>query len=472
MHKDLLRQIGDKFMPAFVKHYKPVYTNKVFKKLNVEVSNITFLSLSLPSDSVSGRFEGRDVIFWSDDVNMEMSAVITFDLLITKKVIHTKISCKNSSMFQRMSISSQNGYPLTTLEDVSFKIGSFDLEFDGYILPYMGAAITRIFNLELLKPIVNFMAEMSKGMMISITNDVFLKHMMDNFDEVLDMPYKAELELERDPQIQDDFVSFQFNGTVCSVGQECEYPPIDSSVDMPLYDTQAQGKFQIFVSEYLMNSAIYAAWADGKFKSTISTKSLDNVEGLKIDLAWLKEYLKPVIGLIGNQTDLVIELDCHNPPELYLSNDTIETAANVTVTVSVMMNNTKFQVFTAETPYDIETKFYSTNLTLNLLNPNIRQGNFSLDSLKIIPANVGSVEDIFKIQELVDKMMDKVLKHMNITSAISAMPRILNLDMTTVEISVHDGYMQINANPDFVKFGDTIEAWTLKHDAKEEIDQP
>mmetsp|Transcript_2205 Transcript_2205/g.2311 ORF Transcript_2205/g.2311 Transcript_2205/m.2311 type:complete len:514 (+) Transcript_2205:15-1556(+) len=449
--RSFIKRFTDKVVPNFVNHFKPIYVPQVFNRFYVEISQITIAKMQLPSDSFDGYFDGNDLVLFTDNATVSIAMVVKIALPFYEKPMMMNVTCSNSGVDARFGFSYLNGYPLFQINELNVDLRNIDMTFNGTIMPYVGSTISTLLNSWILHPVQKFLADFLKDKIVAASNEKFY-HMFDN-TTLYNQSVSVSLDLVDSAEIGDDYISVPLEGLVYETHHGKKYFPVPQNVELPQFNYNSTGELQLFISEYTVNTGLYLAWVNGKFNLKISTDQPKS-DGFAMKLKWIRDYVTSITSMFGgSSTNIVVEMDCIKPPTIAFTKDKIQFNAHFNYTVYAKYHDAKFKVYQSEAPYSVETPLHETNMTLNLLNPQIRQESFNFTWLNSI-TQVAGAYDIVKLQDIANNMIVMMFQKMNFITTIGALPSLIDVNKTTVSCQVHDGFIQLNANPEFIQHED------------------
>jgi len=251
----------------------------------------------------------------------------------------------------------------------------------------------------------------------------------------------VDFSLINEPSIINKMLELSFNSTVYS---STKVTPIYRNITIP-HTCISSKKIQIYISENVINSILYALKDINFFSVSITTESTEKF--FKLDTSTLGIIISNLTETYGPDKKVNIDCSASDYPNSELTNDKF--ATNLSEKCSLIVRLDDGTNSTA-------LKFYSnTNSSIKL---NISDGKIipeitsvSIKEIMILYTNIGDI-DTNKLKNGLNFLIATFLPSINdYLRKGYQLPMIQGISLSDSSISLREGYLLIESNPIFQK---------------------
>lgn len=135
----------------------------------------------------------------------------------------------------------------------------------------------------------------------------------------------------RAPKINPEYLVTYLNGTFYDKASQSTLNQTHRFVDYPEFNESSEKNLQIFISEYVMNSAAYATWKSRYMNVTFDSSRFPENAGFKLNVGILKQFVSEVSNLYDDHIELLMNIAVNEPPLIVLN----ENDARMTIRTSL-----------------------------------------------------------------------------------------------------------------------------------------
>ncbi|KAI6652211.1 Bactericidal permeability-increasing protein [Oopsacas minuta] len=377
--------------------------------LNITLHDVKIHTINMSEFSIQPSEESGLSILLKMSVNLETNALLKGKMIVT--LIPIPISGNPKVQVDIVNLDCA----------VSFKLkrnatGDFELE-DGSLKSVISVSKLHIKFIgdtpEIwLLNIIDLLVSWGKNLIVKEihrTLPSIIEQVLNSMDLVLHLEMAGysnliDLHLLYDPAFTNNYMEIQCNGTISLVRNTAVYP--HSPAKLPSLQQDLDNMLYVWVSNYTINSAIWAYYKADLLSLTISPYNLPNTAITSKLLHLLNtnfyEYLIPPLYRYYPNKNLTIYAAIGSPPGIAFYNDVIGISLNLTIDIKVNESNKFIPAMKFILAMEISSSVNLTNYEDSLyLQPHVISFHHNLRMLTANPI-LGNINKLF---ELVNRLL-------------------------------------------------------------------
>lgn len=486
------------FLPKVQKTFENFYLKPINTKINAKVVNV---NISIPygniklenikKENVRIRFKKADE-YNGDHIALRLEKIkgkATFDVLASALLISTGIqveaTIKNLAVSLRAEVNAAESKKYRGKLIPKIKItwlfidNDLDIKITGGIVGFMDYLFRQNLN-DLIKQKIS--KDLSDYIQTN-SEEIFEKALGDYavYTKVYGENIYLDNSLTGAPRIENNFLSIGIDGTIFDkIKNPDGVVPYEQNENLPFLKGQSKNGVNGFISNYTVNTLIYAASLNGLLKFTFSSEIIPESSFIKLNSTNLNILLNGLVDLVGENKPIII--DCkvvnvdsskENLPIIDLNEGNMKTDLPVLCSFFADLSEKKPKPSDSSTEssessesskkIDDKDKKFVLDMTVKLkahIEAKVKdQGKLELQ-IKDIKFENAKVEK----SDLKNVSLDSLLQLLNFGSQIAIpiinnkilkedvtipLPKIDGIDYSNTEIYVKEGYIELSANPVF-----------------------
>lgn len=284
---------------------------------------------------------------------------------------------------------------------------------------------------------------------------------------VSNIPIVMDYKHVKAPSIHPEYLVSYLDGTFYDIASTTNLNNALEYGDFPEFNKSSKNNFQIFISEHLFNSAAYATWKSGYLNITIDSSRVPEKAGFKLNVRILKQFVPEVSDLYDDSTELLMNIAADSPPLVFLNENDIQVTARTVLTFYAISEGGIIQIVSVESTLEIHAvpTISISEWTTKPLFSSVQFGPFN-----ILYSKLGDF-DPFMFERGLNLLLEFAVPAANAAKSERPLPAIPIVDLPTTTITVHNGYIQIEAYPRYKNQAEHHYKETEGGERKQEEDQ-
>lgn len=445
---DAINNFKDQALPAILKEATlsdyPTITKTVGKSyftLTLQVRELKFSELSVNAKDSKVTFVSPNRI----QVDMkQLTGAASFRWLYDTPMGNDegigKLALIDAYSSLIISLAEAEGRLIVTVEDAVASIGDINIEFSNNPTAETMNWVVNSFKFDIQEALL-------KQLNTSLGEETqeFFDYIFQGPSTVIPFgdgsPLGIDYALPKAPLVSNSYIEVYSLGVIVELDQPNSEPPIDLPVELPAF-RQGDGQIQVSVSEYTLNSGLYATVNSDKAKFTITNEMLPSI--VRLNTQTLENFLPGIKQKYGDNKDCELQCTVAEYPTVNLMPDSVVGTSTFVCGVYVIKAK--------ETAVEL-------SLTTNF------KGSFSIEDWKVV-GKIDSieVEAIDLISSTIDNLsttgdlknlLNTALKISLITISSSIfgqgipLPTFKGLNVEDSKLEIHEGFLQIETTPQY-----------------------
>ena len=410
----------------------------------ISASNILITYLDIPSDKVSITFQNGQIALSANEFNIHLSMLFTVHYLFgIKSTSQGSGSASNSDLSSVVTLSYVDNQLQANLGNTAATVNNLSITMSGFL----GTIESWIINLFL--PWLKGQVNSSVSSLLQTYAAADINALLATIPFSMELPYASvgiNYALTQSPLIFTDHIAFLVNGTFYDSSYAYENPPIPGPAILPYIDYNAPEDIQIFISDYVFNSALYALYSyngniivDNSYVPSQSPIKLDT-DSLDILFPGLYDYYAP-----GNHE---AQLDCGfaaPQPAIAITNEALLGNLTGSCIIQVLSSNgwDNALTLTSTISFSAQASLDNFIIYLNIV-------DFTFGAVKISDSNIEGIDenDVTEAFNNIAMLFIPEIQETILSNGIP-LPNIPFLDLTSTKVTLYPGYIKIGATPEF-----------------------
>lgn len=430
-----LSQIGDISIPD-----QNDQIGSGFFSIDVTLSQITVSGITADASNTDLSFSAPNVI----SVHIAgLQATTTFNWNFNTHGVrgggNGNVQISNTDVYVSIGLGENNGHCTITIDSASVNIGNLNINIGGNPLAAVENWIIGLFNNNLKGTI-----QSAVGQAIQQSGQQAIDQLLAQFGvsvPIGNTGFGVDYDLVIPPEVQPDHITVSSLALFLAVNNPDYSPPIAAALPLPAYNPNGD-QIQIAISDYSMNSGLYAAYTSGDLKYTLTPSMLPSSSPVQLDTTSLDSLFPGIQAAYG--AGLPCNVECVAgavaPMISTLSGDVTGTA---TANCAVMVEGTIQALGLA-----IDLAF---NATISLNSWEVK-GNVNSAEVTSVTAYANSINaaiDTSGLTFMLNMGLGLAVPYLDqtILGPGIQLPHIQNLDLSNSSVTVGQGYIYIEATP-------------------------
>ena len=414
-----------------------------FFGINVNLSGITVSGISADATSTAVSFSAPNVI----SVHLAgLQATTTFNWGFKMNVVsgsgNGNVQISNTDVYASISLGENNGHCTITIDSASANIGNLDIHIGGNPLSTVENWIIGLFNNDLKGTI-----QSAIGNAIQQSGQQAIDQLLSQFGvsvPIGNTGFGIDYDLVVPPDVESDHITVSSLALFLDVANPNYNPPIDAPVTLPAYNPSGD-QVQIAISDYTMNSGLYAAYASGALKYTVTPSMVPSSSPVQLDTTSLDSLFPGIEAAYGAglPCNVACSAGSSAPVISTLTGDITGTAvANCAILV---------QGTTQALALAIDLAFNAT-ISLNSWEVKGNVNSASVTNVTAYANAMNSAVDTNGLTFMLNLGLGLAVPYLDqtILGPGIQLPHIQNLDLSDGSVTVGQGYIFIEATPTYV----------------------
>ena len=430
-----LSQIGDISIPD-----QSDQIGSGFFSIDVSISQITVSGISADASSTAVSFSSPNVI---SVLIAGLQATTTFNWNFNTHGIsgggNGNVQISNTNVAVSISLGESSGHCTITIDSASVNIGNLNINIGGNPLAAVENWIIGLFNNNLKGTI-----QSAVGQAIQQSGQQAIDQLLSQFGvsvPIGNTGFGVDYDLVVSPDVQPDHITVSSLALFLDVKNPNYNPPIAPPMPLPAYNPN-DDQIQIAISDYTMNSGLFAAYASGVLQYTITPSMIPSSSPVQLDTTSLDSLFPGIQAAYG--AGLPCNVMCSAgeaaPMISTLGGDVTGTA---TANCAVMVESTIQALGLA-----IDLAF---NATISLNSWEVK-GNINSAEVTSVTAYANSINSVIDTNGLTFMLnmglgLGVPFLDQTILGPGIQLPHIQNLDLSNASVTVGQGYIYIEATP-------------------------
>ena len=408
---------------------------------DLTITNLVISQLTLPADSLRFSFNDGHLSFGTDAFGVNINMHVKYHLLFFDVNFDMSASCSSSSLNTDFGFIYTDEHVNLNMNSFSVQIRNLNLHFPSGIADAVIKAITSLFRGPIQDLLSNKISDAMKGVVQDSINKIM--DAIPGFGPIPGTPIGVSYSPSRAPHITGNYFSVGLNGTFYDATKGFNVPPVPLPDVLPEFDAPTGGSAQVFISQYMANTALYTLWSSGLLKVRVTNSMIPAEAPIRLDIQWLQVFIPSITEYYDPSSDIILDVTVTKAPNATITANDIEAFLEAHVVVSAALGDNITEIFTLEGVLDGHANVSVANWQLE---PFLSSGEFS--NINILHSNVGYFDpDSFQSGlNLVTKAALPAINNMGIAIQLPSVP---HCDLTTLSVGILPGYLEITANPSF-----------------------
>jgi len=273
--------------------------------------------------------------------------------------------------------------------------------------------------------------------------------------DISDVPIEIDFYPDAEPTIETGFASIGLDGSIIPNTTK-KHPPFSNTIKLPLIDNDDKNDAQIFVSQYMLDSALWALTVTDFLNYLVSNSSLPSNTPVALDTSSLFILFPNLTRQFGEGQ--LVELNCSvtgdDFPKANITTENLKAVANGACDMYAQNATTKEYQFVLTMLATIE---WQMNATVNDAKYEIifNLNEIFVDKMTTANSTIGTVNDLL-LQDKFNAVLvvSQPFIKKKLQSHPLPLPKIENCDITNPKLYLKEGYIEVTATPKFKPFAE------------------
>eukprot|EP00331_Platyophrya_macrostoma_P012927 CAMPEP_0176417248 /NCGR_PEP_ID=MMETSP0127-20121128/6786_1 /TAXON_ID=938130 /ORGANISM="Platyophrya macrostoma, Strain WH" /LENGTH=496 /DNA_ID=CAMNT_0017797393 /DNA_START=3 /DNA_END=1493 /DNA_ORIENTATION=+ len=435
----------------FVQFQKSILPQLVAKIGNIEVasiqsggltlSNLVVSEISLPAESLRLSFNDDHLSVASDSFGLRIDLNAAYDLYLFSIGFNMVITCSNSSFLTDFGFAYAQKNIALKMNEFILQINNLDLYFPAWLTDKIIGSIVRLFLGSIQDMLSDNLSKALGGVVEESVNKII--DTMPGYTPIPGTIAGVDYNPNQSPKISANYFSVNLNGTFYNADTGLFVPPVPLPAMIPDYDETTGGSTQVFISDYMINTALYTFWQAGLLKTRVTQDLIPAQAPLNLNIQWLQVFIPEVAKYYSPSVQVAFDVEVSEFPLAAITPHDVEAKLTSIVTIYAVQDGKFTKIASLEGAVDIHANASVSNWKVSPFVSNATFFNYS-----VIHSDVGSI-DAGLFEQGMNLMMGLVIPALNAQSIVVDLPTLPYIDLATLKVSCFPGYLEITATPTF-----------------------
>ena len=420
-----------------------------FFSIDVSISQINVSGVSADATNTDLAFSAPNTI----SVHIAgLAATTTFNWNFSTDIASGggggNVAISNSDVYVTITLGEDNGHCTITIDSASMNIGNLDISVTGNPLSAVENWIIGLFNNQLKGTIQG-----AVGSAIQQSGQQAIDQLLAQFGisvPIGNTGIGIDYDLVVDPDVEVDHITVSSLALFIDVASPNYYPPITAAAQLPAYNPSGD-QIQIAISDFTVNSGLYAAYAAGRLAYTITPDMIPSSSPVQLDTTSLDSLFPGIEAAYGQNIPCSVACEAGSQaPEITSTQTNPNLSGDISGTA------------VANCAVLVQGESQALGLTI-LLNFN---ATVSLNDWEVLGSvNSAQVVNITAYENTLNQAIDTsglaFMVNMGLGLAVPyldqtvlgpgiQLPHIQNLNLNEASVTVGNGYIYVEATPVYV----------------------
>jgi len=408
---------------------------------DLTISNLVISQLNLPADSIRFSFNDGHLSVATDSFGLNINMHAKYHVLFFDVSFDMSASCSGSSLGTDFGFGYASEHVILNMNSFSLQIRNLNLHFPSGIADAVVSAITSLFRGPIQDLLSNKLSDALKAVVQDSINKVIAA--IPGFGPIPGTSIGVNYNTNQPPRITGSYFSIGLNGTFYDADKGFNVPPVPLPDTIPEFDQPTGGSAQVFISQYMANTALYTLWQSDLLKVRVTNSMIPAEAPIKLNIQWLQVFIPSITQYYDPSVEVVLNVVVAQPPSATITLNDIEALLNATVVISAVQGQNITEIVSLEGVLDAHANVSVANWKVK---PFVASGVFS--NLTIIHSNVGPVDPAV-FQQGLNLLAALTLPAINAMGLEISLPSVPHVDLRTLSVGILPGYLEITAIPSF-----------------------
>jgi putative Mn2+ efflux pump MntP len=251
----------------------------------------------------------------------------------------------------------------------------------------------------------------------------------------------VDYQITTKPKITSNYLTVYINGTFYDGASTFTVPPVPQPRDFPEFDTESGHHVQTFVSEYVLNTALYQVFDKGMMKINVTNDMMPPEAGIQFGTEWLKKFIPNINNYFNTSTNVTMGLNVVSNPLVTISQRTMKVNAETQLAFYYFDKDNVTTIVQLQANLEVNANVSLANWTIKPYIVNATFGKFT-----VLKSNVGNVTgDIF--QQGFNILFLFAIGGFNDQFKPIDLPKVPGVSLETSTVTFEEGHVRIQASP-------------------------
>jgi len=439
----IFNDFASNFLPQLLSQLGPIKVpDTTIAGFNLKDITLQKMSLSGPDTSVA--FFDDHGTFKTNSFALNMSFYIEGKVFGIIPVHFTAGgSSSNSELGFDIGFDYKDSFVQININNLHLKIRNLVMVFPKDILGSIVEALTNLLRDPIQETVSYLVSNTLKGTFQNIINNLLTQ--IPKVGPIPGTPLSVNFQATQKPLINPTYLCGHINGTFFNTDKGYIVPDIDLPVTVPDFDATSSKTVQAFITEYTLNTIMDGVHKTDKLAINLTQSMIPAEAGLKLTVAWLKQFVPSVTQFYPNEkSPLILGLRVSKAPVIKLLPADIGVTVGIVMTFYVIKDdNSTAEVLSVASSFNLHA-----NVTIEnwVLKPYIINGIF--DSFSVVSSQVGTF-DPAKFQQGFNILLMFALPGFNAAKPNFPLPTVPGVNLESLFVNPQAGHIQVQASPVF-----------------------
>lgn len=409
-------------------------------KGDATISNITIKKMYFPTESMNLTFNEGNISLMTHQFGFSVDFDFKYKIVgYIPFSAHFGGSSNQSSLSIDFTFKSPDRYAQIRIDSLKVTIDNLTLHNSQGESAYIR---TKMFHSIVESILSRLLTSYMKETIQNKINDEIAK--LSGLVTIPKMPIIINYKFAQPPGLNPGHFIAYINGTSYYRNAEFALPPFSQRIDYPEYNASSSSNIQVFMSEFFLNSATYSLWKSNLMNFTVTNKMISSIPMLKLNIATLKQFVPSVSALYKNdRTELVMNIEANSAPLITLQENDVKINVDTILNFYAIEGENLSKVVSLVSTLEMHAIATVSNWTVKPMVSSAKFGPFS-----IVGAQEGSYDPAV-LQNGLNLILTISLQAMRLIKPMFPLPEIPTFNLSSLTFVVHDGYIQIEARPQY-----------------------
>ena len=406
--------------------------------IDAQVSNIQLSNLRADPTNTQVIFSPPDLV-GAEVAGLELS--VTFDWSFTSDLGDGQgsgyVSINSSALAANVTVGARAGHCILLITGASMVIGELEVTFQGDPLADVADWI-----LDLFRGHVKELIEQAIESAVLIEGQQALDGQLSQFSiyvPIGNTGISINYDLVEEPVVQPTFISVASLAMFVDSNNPNSTPPVAPPAQLPVFDVAGQ-QIQIIISDFTLNTGLYAAAMAGRLQYTITPDLVPASFPLKLDTTYLNALFPGIEAKYGANQPCSIECSASPPPSVSTTPGDLSGVA--TGSCLLFTQNTQVLGLAITLDFSAAVSLANWEVHAQILSVEVS----SVEAFNSTLTEAVNTDGLAYTLNVALRLVAPVLDSTYLATGIT-LPHIENLNLNEGEVTLGAGFVQIQATP-------------------------